>query len=415
MKGLKHFANLYAEGQYAEVVSQLSAIEIIDRNLLSLRGISYKALGKLVEAIADLEAAAEDNQDTNIYTNLGNTYREAGNLKGAIKAYTVAINSDNDNYNAHEAIGFAYFDTGNLNKATLAFKHCVNLQPNSERANYYLGEAYRKTGNIEKSKASYSKSSFHLSKAQLLECVYLTSSPEVFAEYYAGADKSFLRNPLSGSIIAHSNYFQETEIDDQFCQDPMSLIGTGKIENDETFSEGDLEGVINYIKSETLDNRSQPLLTKGYQTAGNLFLTTHTSIKKLEECIAKKITLYRDSIGPNCGINSHFPTKYTLYGWAVNITSGGKLNRHMHKEGWISGCVYLQIPPKKSERDGAILFTISNDNYPQAKKPPKETTLSIKERMICLFPSSLHHGTIPFESNERRICVAFDIIPKNAQ
>ncbi|MDG1026617.1 MAG: putative 2OG-Fe(II) oxygenase [Gammaproteobacteria bacterium] len=413
MKGIKHFAYLYGKGQFAEVVSQLSAIEISDRNLLSLRGISYKALGKLVEAIADLEAAAEGNQDTNIYTNLGNAYREAGNLKGAIKAYTVAINSDIDNYNAHEAIGFAYFDTGNLDKATLAFKHCVKLQPNSERANYYLGEAYRKTGNIEKSKASYSKSSFHLSKAQLLECVYLTSKPEDFAKYYAGADKSSLRNPLSGSIIAHSNYFHGTELDDQFCQDPMKLIGTGKISDDEAFSEGDLENVINYIKSETLDNRSQPLLTNGYQTAGNLFLTRHASVKKLEVSIAKKISLYRDSIGPACGINTYFPANYTLYGWAVNITSGGKLDRHMHKEGWISGCVYLQIPPKKSERDGAILFTISNDNYPQAKTSPKEVTISIKERMICLFPSSLHHGTIPFQSNGRRICVAFDIIPKN--
>ncbi len=413
MKGLKHFANLYAEGKFAEVVSQLSSIEIIDRNLLSLRGISYKALGNLPKAIADLEAAAESNLDTNIYTNLGNAYREAGNLKGAIRAYNIAISSDNDNYNAHEASGFAFFDTGKLDMATSAFKHCVRLQPESDRANYYLGEAYRKAGNIEESKSAYSKSNFHLSKSQLLECVYMTSTPTAFVEHYASADKGFLRNPLAGSVIAHSNYFQETKIEDQYCQNPIQYIGTGEISNDETFSEEDLKEVTNYIKSEMLDNRSQPLLTAGYQTAGNLFLTNNKAIKKLEACIAKKIKLYRDSIGPSCGINKYFPSKYTLYGWAVNITSGGKLNRHMHKEGWISGCVYLEIPQKKFDQEGAICFTISNSNYPEAKDPPKEVTLSIKERMICLFPSSLHHGTIPFEGDGRRICIAFDIIPKN--
>ena len=263
MKGLKHFANLYAEGQFAEVVSQLSSIEIIDRNLLSLRGISYKALGNLPKAIADLEAAAESNLDTNIYTNLGNAYREAGNLKGAIRAYNIAISSDNDNYNAHEASGFAFFDTGKLDMATSAFKHCVRLQPESDRANYYLGEAYRKAGNIEESKSAYSKSNFHLSKSQLLECVYMTSTPTAFVEYYASADKGFLRNPLAGSVIAHSNYFQETKIEDQYCQNPIQYIGTGEISNDEKFSEEDLKEVTNYIKSETLDNRSQPLLTGG--------------------------------------------------------------------------------------------------------------------------------------------------------
>ena len=30
---------------------------------------------------------------------------------------------------------------------------------------------------------------------------------------------------------------------------------------------------------------------------------------------------------------------------------------------------------------------------------------------LCLFPSSLHHHTIPFEENVNRIVLAFDVIP----
>ena len=32
---------------------------------------------------------------------------------------------------------------------------------------------------------------------------------------------------------------------------------------------------------------------------------------------------------------------------------------------------------------------------------------------LCLFPSSLHHYTVPFEEKEDRIVLAFDVIPKN--
>jgi hypothetical protein len=32
---------------------------------------------------------------------------------------------------------------------------------------------------------------------------------------------------------------------------------------------------------------------------------------------------------------------------------------------------------------------------------------------LCLFPSSLHHYTVPFEGKEDRIVLAFDVIPKD--
>ena len=31
---------------------------------------------------------------------------------------------------------------------------------------------------------------------------------------------------------------------------------------------------------------------------------------------------------------------------------------------------------------------------------------------LVLFPSSLFHRTIPFDSKEERLCIAFDIVPK---
>ena len=44
------------------------------------------------------------------------------------------------------------------------------------------------------------------------------------------------------------------------------------------------------------------------------------------------------------------------------------------------------------------------------KKPPK--IIDVITGSMCLFPSSLHHYTIPFKADEERIVLAFDVIPK---
>ena len=34
-----------------------------------------------------------------------------------------------------------------------------------------------------------------------------------------------------------------------------------------------------------------------------------------------------------------------------------------------------------------------------------------REGMMVLFPAYLYHRTIPFKSDEKRICIAFDVVP----
>jgi hypothetical protein len=31
---------------------------------------------------------------------------------------------------------------------------------------------------------------------------------------------------------------------------------------------------------------------------------------------------------------------------------------------------------------------------------------------MLLFPAFMYHGTVPFKSDQKRICIAFDVIPK---
>ena len=91
------------------------------------------------------------------------------------------------------------------------------------------------------------------------------------------------------------------------------------------------------------------------------------------------------------------------------MKSGGSLSAHMHENGWVSGSVYINVPPKLKTDSGNLIVCMDDNenNLGENKK-----SINVVTGSLCLFPSSLYHYTIPFESNEERIVLAFDVIPK---
>ena len=87
---------------------------------------------------------------------------------------------------------------------------------------------------------------------------------------------------------------------------------------------------------------------------------------------------------------------------------------HIHSSGWISGVFYLKMPGKIIGNEGSIAFSLHGYDYPIIRKdiPGKEHQPKVGD--LVFFPSSLFHWTIPFEADEERQCIAFDIVPVNA-
>ena len=71
--------------------------------------------------------------------------------------------------------------------------------------------------------------------------------------------------------------------------------------------------------------------------------------------------------------------------------------------------VYLKVVSSDVENAGAIEFSLNGTNYIHNDTP----TLVHQPRAgdIVLFPSSLHHRTIPFEEHTERVSIAFDLKP----
>ena len=94
------------------------------------------------------------------------------------------------------------------------------------------------------------------------------------------------------------------------------------------------------------------------------------------------------------------------------MDKGGSLKAHIHKEGWISGSLYFKLPEKRNGNSGNIAFSQHGEHYPNIDNYRTEI-LNLNEGDICMFPSSLFHYTIPYQSDEKRVCLAFDLKPIN--
>ena len=110
-----------------------------------------------------------------------------------------------------------------------------------------------------------------------------------------------------------------------------------------------------------------------------------------------------------CSLIKKWPSKYDLNAWHVILKKQGHQNPHIHPDGWLSGVIYLKVVPSFKKNEGAIEFCLNGEYYYDVKSP-KVVHLP-KAGDIVLFPSSLHHRTIPFSADTDRISIAFDLVP----
>ena len=105
------------------------------------------------------------------------------------------------------------------------------------------------------------------------------------------------------------------------------------------------------------------------------------------------------------------PTEYTLYGWLISMKNGGNLKPHIHTEGWLSGSIYINVPKKLKNDSGNLVVSLGEENDADIRINEKKT-IKVVTGSVVLFPASLMHHTVPFESEEERIVLAFDVKEK---
>ena len=217
------------------------------------------------------------------------------------------------------------------------------------------------------------------------------------------------------TLSAH--YAQNFKIKDpyNFCPSPLNFVCHEQIpeliDNDQQL----IKDLLVDISSADIGHRKQSRLTAGIQSSGNLFKRKEISFNKLSEALIKIIKKYflhyKDK---NNEFIQSFPTDITFSSaWYVKMQLGGHLSSHIHEDGWISGAVYLAIPKDSGadKQEGAIELSTDGDEYPRLHDGFEKKVILPNVGDVIFFPSSVFHRTIPFNSKEERICIAFDIKP----
>ena len=81
----------------------------------------------------------------------------------------------------------------------------------------------------------------------------------------------------------------------------------------------------------------------------------------------------------------------------------------------MSGVYYVKVPEAvhdpARQREGWIEFGRPDPRY-TCVRDPRVKVLEPVEGQVLLFPSFFWHGTVPFDIEEERISIAFDVNPE---
>ena len=84
------------------------------------------------------------------------------------------------------------------------------------------------------------------------------------------------------------------------------------------------------------------------------------------------------------------------------------MHPHIHNQGWLSGSIYINIPRELKGNSGKFVVSVGEEQDGVERKNEKEV-IDVVTGSLVLFPASLTHYTIPFEAEEERVVLAFDV------
>ncbi|MEM7426875.1 MAG: putative 2OG-Fe(II) oxygenase [Pseudomonadota bacterium] len=365
----------------ASAASRLGKDDEARRHLVICRD-TLRHMPENVEAhltIAALYTAIEDFQDAlevlePVWQTVGDTpelldaiavnMHQADRVEEAVEVYKKLLKLEPENLNIHHNICAALLAIGKAKQAASFASKWLKLAPGDTEAISFRAVALEEAGNFSAAAALMDFQKFVTSE--------IIEPPEGF-----GSIDTF-NTSLEIAILSHPDLSTPPE-DSPHYHDPALKI-TDQILGPKTGPIADLEAMIRKEVDAYYAARTKP--------------KTHPFIGAV-------------------------PQQYELVAWAAVLDKQGNQDAHIHFDGHLSGCYYVRIPEEVSADDNGSDGLVAG-GFEVGRPPPefgcrsdhRHRVIKPQEGMMVLFPSYMYHQTIPFEAKERRICVAFDVMPR---
>jgi len=320
-------------------------------------GLVLRLMSRPVDAERELLEATLLNPDlTTAWINLGNACRDQGEFEKAIAHFEHALTIEPDNAMTHTYLGAAQLQSGQMEPGLKNLERSATLNPFDRTTMAYHAAALAENGQLQKAEDL-------LDYDRLLER-HEASAPAGFRSLDA------FNQALAKHVAGHPT-----------------------------------------LKYERQGNTT----IKGQQTA-NLLESEPGPVAALRDIIdgaARKYFAARE-IDAGHPYLAWKPERWRYAMWGVILDSQGHQEPHMHPDAWLSGVYYVQLPAKvKAGEDGP-------QGWLELGQPPEKLNCKAEhptrilrpvEGTLFMFPSYFYHRTIPFDSEEQRISIAFDLRP----
>jgi tetratricopeptide (TPR) repeat protein len=381
--------------------------------------------GKLKLALGKCQSVLADHPRHSDAFNLGGIiYMDLGQTKQSVNFMRSVAEILPDSSKAHFNLGTALTANGELTEAISSQRRALELKPDYADALFNLGNAYRQTGESKSAILSY-RSALDLAPDYPGAATNLASSLLHLGQPRDALDASnqALRHFPGDRDALAFKAIAATEAGDPDLA--ASILSMDRLIRTEDFDQAvGFQNMAEFNKALAAHVLSHPTLTRephnvatrhGQQTE-NLALEPKGPITQLEEMI---ITAYDKYMSTASGSAGHpymrlIPNLGKIDIWGTVLDRMGHQAAHMHRNAWISGVYYVQLPDvmhgANEARSGWIEFGRPPDEFP-CTVDHEVRNFEPREGRMFMFPSFEYHRTIPFESSEQRISIAFDLLP----
>ena len=382
---------------------------------------------------------------------LGEIFRLKNKLSDSLKATQTSIEVNSQDHEAHNNLGITLKLLGKLEDAKISFQKAIELKSDLDNSYYHLGKIFFFNKDYKKATENFFLSNHKKSKIEILKCKFEENDKNGFYKQLDYLIKKNEVNAIIGSLICRAKNKYGISRKNPFCKFPLEYLYKTNLIERYNFKNTFVKTIKNILDTSNISYKSQNLLINGVQTSGNIMANNDDFIKEIKKIILLEVENYRAYFKDSEeGFIKNWPASYDISAWIISMKNGGRLRPHIHDSGWLSGSIYINVPPKLDANSGNLVICLDDEkddamsnknkvssynliskflNYIKLrmaglssadvqkknlspKKENKKKIINVVTGNLCLFPSSLFHYTIPFESKEKRVVLAFDINPK---
>ena len=406
---------LYSLGKFDEAeASYRKAIEIKPDYLQAHNnlGVVLQSLSRHDDADASYGKVIKLNPEyAEVHNNLGILQMSQGKIKESEASYRKAIELKPGFIEAYCNLGSLLSDFNELDEAETNANKAIEINPNYEKALLTRGRILFKKEKFELALRDLECCSSNESRSIILSSLYNLGRTK---EIYESIEKNLELDDKDIKVAAFSSFISHKEkkvTAHKFCNNPIDFIHVSNLSTHHKNSNIFINQLIEKLKN--VETRWEPSLKtthKGFQSLLNLFEILPKEFEDLRSIIVSELDAYHSKFkDETCTFIQKWPNEKHLTAWHVILKQQGFQAPHIHPDGWLSGVIYLKVVPHLEKHEGAIEFSLNGWGYSDSNS--LKMVKQPNEGDIILFPSSLHHRTIPFSSNKDRISIAFDLIP----